>query len=183
MNPVPERAPVVIRSLTPADAAAFAALRREALRNAPWAFAAGEESDVGVNASIMAERLLEPGQAIVGAYRDGVLVGVAGLVRNRHAKMSHRANVWGVYVTPTARGRGVAEAMMRGVLDVVRGWPGVTSVGLQVSARAEGARRLYERLGFKQWGVEPGALMWEGETIDEAHMVLWLNGCVLERLI
>lgn len=165
---------MLIRTLTPADAPAFATLRREALRDSPWAFAASEESDVGVNPDLMAQRIAEPGQAIVGAFEGDKLIGIAGMVRNRHGKMAHRASVWGVYVTPSARGRGVAEAIIRGILDIARSWPGLNSVSLQVSARAESAKRLYERLGFKQWGVEPAALMLDGVAYDEAHMVIML---------
>jgi len=163
-----------VRALTPADVPAFVAMRREALRDSPWAFAASEDSDVGVNAELMTQRILEPGQVIVGALDADKLIGIAGMVRNRHGKMAHRANVWGVYVTPSARGRGVAEAIMRALLDVARTWPGLDSVSLQVSVRSESAKRVYERLGFKQWGVEPAALRLDGVAFDEAHMVIML---------
>ncbi len=162
------------RILTVADVPAFTTLRREALRDSPWAFAASEDSDVGVNAELMTQRIAEPGQAIVGAFDADRLIGMAGMVRNRHGKMAHRANIWGVYVTPSARGRGVAEAIIRDLLTIARTWPGLDSVSLQVSTRAEGAKRLYERLGFKQWGVEPAALRLDGIAYDEAHMVIML---------
>lgn len=164
-----------VRPLNSADVPAFVELRREALRDSPWAFAASEESDVGVNAELMRQRIAEPGQVIIGAFDGARLIGIAGMVRNRHGKMAHRAAVWGVYVMPSARGRGVAEAVMRELLRIARTWPGLDSVSLQVSARAEGAKRLYERLGFKQWGVEPAALMLDGVAYDEAHMVISLE--------
>ncbi len=163
------------RALTVDDIPAFIELRREALRDSPWAFAASEDSDLGLQADVMRSRISQPGQAIVGAFDGDRLVGMAGLVRNHHGKMAHRAAVWGVYVTPSARGRGVAEAIMRELLRIARTWPGLDSVSLQVSARAEGAKRVYERLGFRQWGVEPAALKLDGVAYDEAHMVLMLG--------
>jgi RimJ/RimL family protein N-acetyltransferase len=166
---------MLTRVLSAADIPAFSALRREALRDSPWAFAASEDSDVGVNPDLMAQRLAEPGQAIAGAFIDGRLVGIAGMVRNRHGKMAHRAAIWGVYVTRSARGRGVAEAVIRELLRIARYWPDLNSVCLQVSARATSAQRLYARLGFKQWGVEPAALMLDGVAYDEAHMVRFLD--------
>lgn len=165
---------MTVRTLTTDDVGAFVALRREALRDSPWAFAASEESDVGVNAELMTQRISEPGQVIVGAFDGEKLIGIAGMVRNRHGKMAHRAGVWGVYVTPSARGRGVAEAILRHVIIVARTWPGLDSVSLQVSAGADSAKRLYQRLGFRQWGVEPAALMLDGKAFDEAHMLLTL---------
>ncbi len=166
--------PIIVRALNAADVPAFVSLRREALRDSPWAFAASEESDVGVNAELMTQRIAEPGQVIVGAFDADRLIGMAGMVRNRHGKMAHRAAVWGVYVTPSARGRGAAEAILRELLRIARTWPGLDSVSLQVSARAEGAKRVYERLGFKQWGVEPAALRLDGIAYNEAHMIVML---------
>jgi len=163
-----------VRPLTPVDVPAFVTLRREALRDSPWAFAASEDSDVGVNAELMSSRIIEPGQVTVGVLDGEKLIGIAGMVRNRHGKMAHRANIWGVYVTPSARGRGVGEAIIRELLTIARTWPGLDSVSLQVSVRSEGAKRVYERLGFKQWGTEPAALRLDGVAYDEAHMVVML---------
>lgn len=36
------------------------------------------------------------------------------LLRNRHAKLAHRAMIWGVYVVPKARGQGVCAAIIGG---------------------------------------------------------------------
>lgn len=166
--------PPTIRLLTPEDAPVYSRLRREMLRDSPLAFAASESSDVGVDPEKMAKRLAEPGNIIVGAFDGGALVGVAGMFRQHHPKMAHRAHVWGVYVTPAARRRGVGEAIMNAVIETARAWPGVDSIGLSVSAGTHHARKLYERLGFVSWGLEPGALRWEGAAYDEVHMCLQL---------
>lgn len=164
--------PPTIRTLTPEDAPAYSRLRREMLRDSPLAFAASESSDVGVDPEKMAQRLADAGNRIVGAFESEALVGVAGVMRQHHPKMAHRAYIWGVYVTPSARGRGIGEGVMRAAIECAQSWPGVDSIGLSVSARTHHARRLYERLGFVAWGVEPGALRWEGEAYDEVHMCL-----------
>jgi RimJ/RimL family protein N-acetyltransferase len=161
-----------VRPLTPDDAPAFVTLRREALSDSPWAFAASEGDDMGLDAAHMARSLAEPGRAVVGAFApDGRLVGIAGVVTNRHRKMAHRAQVWGVYVTPAFRGSGVGQAIMAGVQNVARAWPGVTSLGLSVSMNSPHARRVYERAGFVAWGTEPGAIVCNGAAYDEVHMV------------
>ncbi|MBX3401836.1 MAG: GNAT family N-acetyltransferase [Phycisphaeraceae bacterium] len=161
-----------IRHLTADDAPAYAVLRREMLRDSPLAFAASESTDVAIDPAKVAQRLAEPGVVIVGAFGGGALVGVASLMRQPHPKMAHRAYVYGVYVTPSWRGRGVGEGVMRAAIDAARAWPDVDSIGLSVSAATVHARRLYERLGFAAWGVEPGALRWEGRAYDEVHMCL-----------
>ncbi len=163
---------MLIRPLAPSDAHAYVALRREALADAPWAFSASPEDDIGLNVQHLESRLAEPGYAIVGAFdADGKLVGSCGLFTNRQRKRAHRIYIWGVYVTPAARGQGVARSIMLAALDTARSWPGVTSVGLSVSVRSKGARALYESLGFVAWGTEPECLSLDGALIDEVHMV------------
>lgn len=167
---------MLIRLLTPDDAVPYTALRREMLDDAPWAFTATADEDIGCDPVRLAARLREPGQAIVGAFdAHGRLVGAAGLVRNPKKKLSHRALVWGVYVTPSARGLGLAREILTRIIEVARTWPGVTSLALSVSERAESAQRLYPRLGFKIWGIEPAALETHGHTYSEIHMVAFLD--------
>jgi RimJ/RimL family protein N-acetyltransferase len=166
----------IVRPLAASDTEAYIRLRREMLADSPWAFAASPEDDFGLDPALLTARLAEPGQAIVGAFDgSGRLVGATGVYRDRHRKMSHRARIWGVYVTPVARGRGLGARIMSAAMDIARSWPGITSAGLSVSVRSEEARRLYERLGFKPWGVEPGALMLDGRAYDEIHMVAFLD--------
>jgi RimJ/RimL family protein N-acetyltransferase len=168
---------MLIRLLAPEDAESYVALRREMLEDSPWAFAAGPGDDQALNAAIVVQRISEPGQAIVGAWEpEGALIGAAGVYRPSHTKMAHRAHLWGVYVTPRARGRGIGARILARALEVARSWPGVTSVGLSVSTRSVGARRLYERLGFRAWGAEPGALVVDGVAYDEVHMVAVFEG-------
>lgn len=166
---------VRIRAVTRDDLSSYVELRREMLRAEPWAFAASEDADVGCDEAKMRERLAEPGQALIGAFEGqgagDALIGAAGVLRNRHAKMAHRATIWGVYVTPRARGLGVGAAMIGAALEAARSWPGVDSVGLCVSARGEAAQRLYARMGFVAWGREPGAMVVDGVAYDEIHML------------
>jgi RimJ/RimL family protein N-acetyltransferase len=83
-----------------------------------------------------------------------------------------RAHLWGMYVAPDHRGRGLGLALLRATLDHARSLPGVTRVHLSVSSAAPRARRLYERAGFELWGTEPDALRDDGESVTDYHMAL-----------
>src|SRR5262245_8507381 len=170
---MPTRPPT--RTLTPADAAAYVALRREMLEDSPWAFSSSPADDVGLDSAFIAARLVEPNQAIIGAFDGARLIGAAGLHRDRHLKMAHRARVWGVYVTPSARARGIGSAILTHIFALARTWPGITSLGLSASERSEAARRLYERHGFRAWGREPACLAIDGRIYDEIHMIAFLD--------
>lgn len=164
----------MIRILREDDADAYAELRREALLDSPLAFTSSPADDFAFPPESLREHLRRaPESVILGAFDDG-LVGAVGAYRDRHVKASHRVHVWGMYVTPSHRRKGIAVGLMQEVIQHARSLPGVSWVLLSVSSAAPRARRLYERLGFQLWGTEPDALRYEGESVVENHMALKL---------
>ena len=73
-----------------------------------------------------------------------------------------------VAVLPLYRGRGMGSAVLRHVLDEARRL-GATRATLEVRASNEGARRLYERLGFHVAGVRPN---YYSSPVEDA-LILW----------
>lgn len=165
----------MIRQLTPDDAEAFAAIRNEALLAAPLAFGSSPEDDFAANIEELRDHMNRaPASVFFGACADGQLVGTAGFLRARHRKASHKAHLWGMYVTPEQRRRGLAAALVQAVIDHARTVEGIEWVQLEVSSSADPARRLYESVGFLRWGTEPAALKHAGEVADNHHMALAL---------
>lgn len=157
-----------------ADAEAFVAFRRAALVDAPLSFTASPADDFVSTADAFRQQLRSGRDwAVLGAFAPD-LVGSVGLFRDRHFKASHRVHVWGVYVSPSFRKRGVAEELMRASIDYARSLQGVEWILLSVSSAALGALRLYEKLGFVHWGTEPDALRHNGQSVVENHMALRL---------
>jgi ribosomal-protein-alanine N-acetyltransferase len=60
----------------------------------------------------------------------------------------HFGYVFGLYIRPDARRRGIARALMRAIADILR-QEGRRYVVLSVDTPNDGARALYERLGFE----------------------------------
>ena len=179
----------LIRLLTPRDAGAYIALRREMLDEAPWAFASSPGSDRMGDPADVASRLREQHFAIAGAFAPAApvagqgagsggsseaLVACAGIYRDMRPKLAHRAHIWGVYVSPGHRGRALGRGVMLEAIGVARGWDGVDTVCLSVSARTPRAMGLYESLGYVCWGVEPDVVRIDGESAGEHHMRLAL---------
>lgn len=153
------------------DAARYGRLRRAMLEDAPWAFAAEPEDDEALGLFAAGEDSAT--FAIVGPGGD--LVAAASVTRARPRKFRHRARIWGVFVDPVHRSRGLGRATLVAALDLARSWPGLDFVDLGVSARSPEARRLYERLGFVVWGREPEATDHAGARHDELQMTLKLR--------
>ena len=45
----------------------------------------------------------------------------------------------------------------------------------KVSAATPGAQRLYERAGFRVWGIEPAGARYNGQTVADFHMAFCLE--------
>jgi ribosomal protein S18 acetylase RimI-like enzyme len=88
--------------------------------------------------------------------------------------MAHRANLWGVYVRPEARGVGVARQLIEALLTSASGK--VVQVHLSVVTGNEAALRLYRNAGFEVYGTEPRSLYVNGRYFDEHLMVRFLEG-------
>jgi ribosomal-protein-alanine N-acetyltransferase len=73
-----------------------------------------------------------------------------------------------VAIRPAFRGRGIGTALMRRVLEEARRL-GARRATLEVRASNEGARRLYERLGFSVAGTRPG---YYTNPVEDA-LILW----------
>ena len=116
-----------------------------------------------------------PESVVIGAFADRRLVGSAGLYRDRHLKAAHKAHLWGMYVRPGYRRRGLGARLVRAALEHAERLSGVDCVELGVSSAAPEARRLYETLGFRTWGTEPDALRHEGRIATQHHMVVRLR--------
>lgn len=163
-----------VRALTPADAPAYVELRRAMLVEAPLAFSASPGHDTVGDVAVVRERLAQPEWAIIGGFRGETLVAAAGVRREQFPKAAHLCSVWGVWVAPEARGHGLGEAIMRKVIETARLWSGVRAICLSSGAGQTAAIRLYEKVGFVAWGVEPEVLQYEGKYYDEVYLRLQL---------
>jgi ribosomal protein S18 acetylase RimI-like enzyme len=156
-----------IHRLSAADAADYRAIRLAALQQEPQAFGSTYEAEAGRPLSGFAERLSS--SVVLGAYLDGRIVGMAGFKQQEGARERHKAFVWGTYVEPGMRRRGVAAALMAAVLEAATDV--VEQLTLCVVKDNVEAIALYRKLGFEVYGVEPRALKRGSGYADEVLMM------------
>jgi RimJ/RimL family protein N-acetyltransferase len=161
-----------IRALTKDDAVSFWNLRLFALQTEPTGF--GESADEHRQQSVesFAERIERggPENIIFGAFHDRQLAGTAGFYREERAKRRHIGNIWGVFVHPEHRSKGVGRALVSAALNHGRALPALEKIQLTVSATQQAARKVYLSLGFRVYGAEPRALQVNAEYFDEELM-------------
>ncbi len=161
-----------VRNLQPEDAAEYQALRLRGLAEAPTAFASSYEEEANTPVAQIAKRLLpNDSGAVFGAFTENKLVGLAGVQRESMTKLSHKAYLWGMYVSPEFRGSGVGALLLDHALPYAWRSLGVRQVNLGVHTENFRAIALYRRHGFRVWGTEIGALFVAGKAQDEHHMV------------
>jgi len=168
---------VTIRPIRLEDAEPFRELRIEAIRNHPLAFTA----DLSENEARPPEWWREQAAGCTGEGTNVImladagerLAGMTGVWTPKTGKTTHVGIVWGVYVRPEFRGRGVCDGMLGACIDWARGKSLVT-LKLSVVVGNDAARQCYELCGFTVYGVEPAAVRWEGKLHDEHLMALRL---------
>lgn len=101
-----------------------------------------------------------------------MLTGTAGFFRRPHNKERHKGHIWGVYVRPESRGKGIASALMQEIIRRARTLAGLEQITL-VASTSLPAQRLYKALGFESYGLEPHSLKVGTEYVDDALMVLF----------
>jgi ribosomal protein S18 acetylase RimI-like enzyme len=103
--------------------------------------------------------------AVSAAYDGGELVGLAEWRRYDLGPQTQNADLEKLLVARTGRGRGVGAALVEDQLAQAR-TAGVEVVTLQCRGNNHGAIRLYERLGFHEFGrladfVASGSERWD----------------------
>ncbi|MEM6711999.1 MAG: GNAT family N-acetyltransferase [Pseudomonadota bacterium] len=161
-----------IRRLSAGDVFAYKAIRLEALKVAPEAFASTYDSEVARDDAHFENRV-ETG-CVFGAFVGDRVVGMAGFYQESGKKSAHKGVLWGMYVTPEWRHAGFGHALVSAVLDHARGR--VDLVNLYVVTENTAALDLYRKAGFREYGVEARAFKLDDRYVSETFMVCDLDG-------
>jgi ribosomal protein S18 acetylase RimI-like enzyme len=144
-----------IRRLRTDEANALRTLRLRALADSPWAYGSSYARELEHGDDWWEARARQDGDVLYVAADGDELVGMAGGFHPEPDVVM----VWGMWVAPGSRGRGLARALVEAVI----GWArerGAATVKLEVTdtERARPAAALYRSLGFVPTG--------ERETLD-----------------
>ena len=160
-----------VRRIGPEDAEAYRAIRLAALDGDPASFSSDLATERAHPLAWYADGTTE--NAIFLAFDGTTPVGMAGLAGSEREKTSHIGVVFGVYVVPSCRRKGVAALLMQTV--IAHAQPTLLQLHLGVAVDNIAALALYHRLGFAAYGTEPRALRIKERFIDEHLMVRFLD--------
>ena len=163
--------PIQIRQLTPADAESFRELRLEGLRLNPEAF--GSTYDFEKDQPLERYTGWLTNSAVFGAYQNSQLIGTASFTQLSGQKDSHKGLLRAMYVRPAARRTGAGRQLVQAIIHHAH--EKVEQLQLVVVSTNQPALRLYQSLGFQQYGLEKNALKHNNQYSDEILMSLNLT--------
>lgn len=139
----------MIRKLRAEEWPRYRALRLESLELAPEAFGASLASTRARPESWWIERLeaaqADPKRALLFAESGDALVGMIGAYPDESPGV---VNVISMYVSPAARGTGIARELLRTLVAELRAAEPTTEIRLTVRPTQVPAYRLYRSFGF-----------------------------------
>ena len=169
-----DRPAIFIRQFRADEAEAWRDIRLTALEENPEAF--GQTWEHAVAQPIEQFRQTVAGEfPPFAAFAGDVPVGTAGFYVMSGPKLSHRGQLWGMYVAPAQRRTGLGASLIEAVIAHARDETPVEQIHLHVVTTNTAAYGLYRKMRFEAYGIEPRALCHQGRYYDETLMVRHLT--------
>lgn len=141
------------------------------MAESPQGFVDVVETDAARSDEVV-EAMLSRGEGW-GVFYGERLLGKLTIDALPYPSLAHTFWIHAVYVHPDARGIGASVKLLQAAIDHARG-NGARRVALWVNGVNAPARKLYERLGFRETGRIPGGIQVAGEFVDDVLMTLEL---------
>lgn len=119
----------------------------------------------------------EPGSDFVcGAFSGEALIGICGFIRETMPKTRHRGHITQMYVSPPAAGKGAGKGLLQAAIAQAFADPAIEQITLTVVSTNKSAIAIYEKAGFKKYGVLENCIKNETGYADDVLMVLTRAG-------
>lgn len=159
----------IIRLLTQKkDLLLFRLLFLEAMQTHPEAFRSSFERESKLTKKTFLRAY--SGANILGAFIQNTLVAYAVFLTNTSIKVRHRACLFSLYTNENYRNQGIGDGLIKAVIAHLK--PHISQLHLSVVSSNHAAIHLYEKNGFKSYGIEPRSFKIDGQFYDEQLLVL-----------
>ena len=166
--------PIMYRKLLPHESPLYRTIRLTCLQRSPGNFGSTFEEE-SAKSKLKFESLIEaslPNHFVIGAFDEAALIGIAGFDRMDRQRTYHRGNVEQVYIDDNYRGQNIGARLMRTLIEEAFALEGMEQLHLGVVTGNIAAIHLYEKLGFKTFGIHPHYFKVNNQYIDQQLMQL-----------
>lgn len=166
---------IVVRALGAADAEKYRVMRLSSLHNFQFAHSPDHEESLALDAAWHAKRLTHPGHYWFGAFDGDQLIGTICLRTEEGRRLRHSASLRSMMVERSHQRRGVGRVLVAHLIGFARSLGYIRQITLSVTDVNAPAVALYDAFGFKQFGLEPDAILHEGQYLARQHRQLILD--------
>jgi ribosomal protein S18 acetylase RimI-like enzyme len=159
-----------IRKLPPERWKEFKALRLEALQHDPLAFGSSYEEEIKYPDKTWKERIKDTLFATLNDKPVGMIV----FLINPRIKLSHVAEIFGVYVKEEYRDKKIGKQLIESSINLIRQSNSVIKIKLTVTSVQDSAIKLYSSFGFEIAGRLHKELYYEDKFYD---------GIIMEKIL
>ena len=163
---------ITYRLLEGKDSLLYRTIRLESLKKYPQFFGSNYEQQIQLP-KLSFQTVLEENQAgkfIYGAFVQGEIVGLCGFFRNNHVKTLHRGEIIQMYVKPSHQGQQIGRNLLYKSVEEAFKIEGIEQVLLEVISSNKSALKIYENVGFAQYGFHEKAYKENGNYYDLTYM-------------
>lgn len=166
---------ILIRKLQPHESGVYREIRLACLKNASEYFGSTYEEESQIS-KLKFEAYIENGSSdhfMFGAFDNATLIGITGFERMSRQRAMHRGEVVRVYVDSVYRGHNVGERLVRSVVEHAFAMEGIEQIQLSLIAGNKAGQRLYEKIGFRTYGIQPKYFKMGDRYSDQQFMQLF----------
>lgn len=166
-----------IRQATPADSNAILKYTKKILDETPYMISTSKEYSNSIeDEEFWTRQTYVDGGVIFLAFSGRSLVGLLSANRQRRIRKRHTCS-FGISVKKSHHGKGIGSLLMNELISWAEKQPGLEKINLEVFSNNLIARRLYQKLGFR----EEGRLLKEIKYSDGTYADLITMGMFLRK--
>jgi len=168
---------ITYRKLNPEEAEKYRQLRLESLQKYPNSFGSTYAEQMQ-RAKLSFEKFIEesnPECIIIGALQHDRLIGICGFYRQQDERTKHRGEIIQLYVQPEYQGDNVGYNLLKTTVAIGFKIEELEQIELEVMTDVKAANRIYEKIGFKECGVQKHFYKKAGNYFDQRLMILFRN--------
>jgi RimJ/RimL family protein N-acetyltransferase len=159
------------RELTIEDFDAYNQLREMALNVGTEIFVSTNDEERNNRKSKFSSRIEDDNSFVMGAFEGNILIGIVTFIKEERIKIMHKGGIYGMFINPDHQGKGVGSELLSFTLEKASKMTGLRQINLGVMSINLNAIKLYEKMGFKPYGVEKEAVFVNETFLDELFMV------------
>lgn len=166
---------IIYRRLTNVDTREYRAIRLESLKNYPENFGSDFE-DENAKPKLGYEEFIEqqsPYKFIIGAFDNEKLISICGFFRELKRKNRHIGLIIQMYVKSEYSSKGIGFNLLRTMAEEAFKLDGIEQLILGVVTTNISANKIYEKLGFQEYGIHKKHFKEGSDYFDQRFMVLY----------